>query len=47
MDQQKINNEGLPESSAPEVKPEVKKEPPKSVQPKKSLPPPNYRNVGR
>lgn len=37
MDEQKINNEGLPESSAPEVKPEVKKEPPKSVQPKKEL----------
>lgn len=37
MDEQRINNEGLPESSAPEVKPEVKKEPPKSVQPRKEL----------
>jgi len=37
MDEQKINNDGLPETSAPEVKPEVKKEPPKSVQPKKEL----------
>ncbi|NDV56680.1 conjugative transposon protein TraM [Bacteroides sp. 519] len=33
MDEQNLNNEGLPETSAPEVKPEVKKEPPKSVQP--------------
>ena len=37
MDEQNLNNEGLPETSAPEVKPEVKKEPPKSVQPKKLL----------
>lgn len=37
MDEQKLSNEGLPESSAPEVKPEVKKEPPKSIQPKKEL----------
>lgn len=37
MDEQNLNNEGLPETSAPEVKPEVKKEPPKSVQPKKEL----------
>lgn len=37
MDEQKINNDGLPESTTPEVMPEVKKEPPKSVQPKKEL----------
>ena len=37
MDEQNLNNEGLPETSAPEVKPKVKKEPPKSVQPKKEL----------
>lgn len=37
MDEQKINNDGLPEATAPEVKPEVKKEPPKSVQPKNEL----------